>query len=146
MSVHIAHKIIMVLELFSTGSQIIGHSSVAMFSWMLILCKYAERNHYFLPYNLKLNSFKLYSKMSTRKVNFNNHNWSFKCTSNAVLYFVSYSSSKRAIQSASSSYCTDSWNLFWVFSLPLSPSQFQTPNTIAVWLSACLTLWIWPAA
>jgi len=37
------------------------------------------------------------------------------------------------------SYPDKSW--FVLFSIPLFPSQ--TSSTIAVWLSACLTLWIW---
>jgi len=37
-----------------------------------------------------------------------------------------------------------SW--FVLFPMPPSPSQLQIPSTLTVWLSACLTLWIWPAA
>jgi len=35
-----------------------------------------------------------------------------------------------------------SFNKFILFPIPPSPSRLQTPSTIAVWLFACLTLWI----
>jgi len=35
---------------------------------------------------------------------------------------------------------------FILFFISPSPPQLQTPSTIAIWLSACLTLWIWPDA
>ena len=54
---------------------------------------------YFLPCNPKFNSFKI-PKNVDHTGYFNNHSWSFKYTTNAEFYFVSYSSSKWTIQSA----------------------------------------------
>ena len=87
----------------------LGFSSVTTFSWMPIVCQYAERNNYFYIVDLILNSTQSkYQKMSARKVNSTttvNH-LSALPRSNSILW-VLVQANRLFTQSTSSSYCID---------------------------------------